>query len=401
MGAGSVLVSGAGVAGESLAVLLSRSGWDVTVVERAAGLRRGGQTVDLRGAARGVVERMGLLDQARALRVPQAGVAWVDGSGRRLAAMPVEAFGGEGFVSRDEIERGDLVGLLHDTAGPGVPHLFDDTIVALDDRPEEPGVHVTFEHAPSRTFDVVVGADGVRSTVRRLAFVPDASAVRPSGLRHVWFSVAPEVDLDGWFLLHNAPGCRMASLRPTRTGDRHLAGLGFRSVQRDDPRDRAAQLALIDTTFAGVGWHVPRLLEQAASAPDFAMAIDCQVHLPSWVTGRVAIVGDAAYCPSPLSGQGTAIALIGADLLAGSLGGGVDGVTAGRVSAALARYQSVVAPFVERAQRLPPGRHASFAPRTERGIAINARIMNGIQRWPVAQALEWLARRSGDDAHAA
>jgi len=161
-----ILVSGAGVAGTAAAYWLRKAGFSVTVVERAPAPRPGGQTVDLRGAGRTVVERMGLLDQTRAMTVSQRGIAWADSSGRHRAEMPVEAFGRRRIVSEDEILRGDLAAILYDAARPGVNYLFDDTITALEQ--DTNSVLVTFENAAPRRFDLVVGADGLHSVTRRL-----------------------------------------------------------------------------------------------------------------------------------------------------------------------------------------------------------------------------------------
>jgi 2-polyprenyl-6-methoxyphenol hydroxylase-like FAD-dependent oxidoreductase len=172
-----VLISGAGIAGTTAAYWLREAGYTVTVVERARAPRPGGQTVDLRGAGRTVVERMGLLDRTRAMAVTQRGIAWIDAYGRHRAEMPVEAFGGRGIVSADEILRGDLAAILYEAARPGVSYLFDDSITGLEQ--DEDSVLVSFEKIAPRRFDLVVGADGLRSVVRRLAFDRELEAFHP------------------------------------------------------------------------------------------------------------------------------------------------------------------------------------------------------------------------------
>ncbi|MBW0119605.1 FAD-dependent monooxygenase, partial [Pseudonocardia abyssalis] len=171
-----ILISGGGIAGPALAHWLRRHGFRVTVVERATTPRTGGQAVDLRGAGRTVVARMGLADRIRDLTLDQRGIAWVDAGGRVTARMPVEAFGGEGIVSEFEILRGDLAAVLAGAA-TDVEHLHGDTVTALDE--DADGVVVTFEHAPRRRFGLVVGADGLHSAVRTLAFGP--GGIRPLG----------------------------------------------------------------------------------------------------------------------------------------------------------------------------------------------------------------------------
>src|SRR4051794_13491610 len=176
----SVLISGAGIAGPALASWLTRRGIAVTVVERAPAPRPGGQAVDLRGAGRTVADRMGLLDEIRAVSLEQKGIAWVRADGSIAARMPVDAFGGEGIVSEIEVLRGDLADVLHRATVASTEYVFGDSITGLDG--DGDGVTVTFEHAPPRRFDLVVGADGSHSVVRALAFGPEADCTRPLGL---------------------------------------------------------------------------------------------------------------------------------------------------------------------------------------------------------------------------
>jgi len=177
-----VLISGASIAGPALAYWLHQRGFGVTVVERAPAPRPGGQTVDLRGAGRTVVERMHLMDAVRALCVDQAGIAFVDGNGRVRARMRADLFGGEGIVSEIEILRGDLCQVLYDTTVTTTEYLFDDTITALEQG--EDGVTVNFESAPTRRFGLVVGADGLHSITRALAFGPETESSGRSTVTH-------------------------------------------------------------------------------------------------------------------------------------------------------------------------------------------------------------------------
>src|SRR5215469_12454672 len=181
---------------------------------RAPAPRPGGQAVDLRGAGRAVTGRMGLLDRVREVALVQKGFAYVDTRGRITARMPADAFGGEGIVSEIEVLRGDLCRVLYEASLPGTEYLFDDTITGIEQ--DDRGVSVAFERAASRRFALVVGADGLHSTVRRLAFGADSDCLRPFDLYNAWFTAPADIDLDGWFLMYNAPGGRVASARPGR-----------------------------------------------------------------------------------------------------------------------------------------------------------------------------------------
>jgi 2-polyprenyl-6-methoxyphenol hydroxylase-like FAD-dependent oxidoreductase len=376
-----VLISGGGIAGPALAYWLHRWGFGVTVVERAAGPRPGGQAVDLRGAARTVVERMGLLDEVRAVSLDQKGIAWVRPDGRIAARMPSHSFGGEGIVSEIEVLRGDLARVLSDATAATVEHLFDDTVTALDQDGE--GVTVAFERSAPRRFDLVVGADGPRSAVRTLALDPQQRCLRPLGLCTSWFTVPAELDLDGWFLMYNEPGGLVATVRPGRVPGEHKAGLSFR-VGADAvlPRDVPGQKRLVAERFAGAGWEVPRLLGGMAAAADFAFAELAQVRLDGWSRGRIALVGDAAWSPTPLSGLGTSLAVVGAYVLAGELA-----AADGDPGTAFRRYEQVLRSYVDGAQELPPGGAAGFAPTRALDLRLRTVSLRMMTRWPLKQLL--------------
>ena len=379
-----ILINGGGIAGCATAYWLRQAGFDVTVVERAPAPRPGGQTVDLRGAGRTVVERMGLMEQVRDRMISQRGIAWVDTDGRRRSAMPVEAFGGNGIVSSDEVLRGDLADVLYGSVRDEVTFQFDDTVTELTDTAD--GVQVDFERGPSRRFDLAIGADGFRSRVRSLAFT-EKDAVREIDLVMTWFTVPAEVPLDGWFLMHNAVGGRVVSLRPGRLPGEQKAGLSFRTTESWS-RDRATQLAVLERHFADVGWEAPRLLAAARNAPDLTGDRVGQIRLPNWSRGRVTLVGDAGYCPSPLTGLGTSLALVGGYVLAGELG------RHGVNPAALERYEQIMRPYVTQAQQLPPGGANGYAPRSAWRIRMGPASMGLAMRWPLKILMTKLFERA-------
>ncbi|MGI3782052.1 MAG: FAD-dependent monooxygenase, partial [Janthinobacterium lividum] len=388
-----VLVVGAGIGGDTLAVALGRAGWDVVVAEIAPGLRTGGQTVDLRGPAAEVLDRTGLLDECRRHLVPQRGIAWVDAQGRRLAEMPVEAFGGQGFVSRDELLRTDLARVLHAATGPTVEHRFSETVTRLE--AQSHGVLVEFRRHAPETFDLVVGADGTRSRVRALTFGPEERFRRPLGLAHAWFTVQEQAStpaLDGWALVHNAPGSRLVGVRPGHPGQQEV-GFSFPAQTLPDRRDRPAQDALLRDTFSEVGWRAPELLDGLLGVDDLALDTFDQIHTDRWSDGRVVLLGDSAWCASPLSGLGTALALEGAYVLSELLVAGSSGGTT--VETTLARYEQVMRPRTTAAQRLLPGRVPSYAPRTVFGIRAATTVYRLVQTPPAVAVLGRIAARSG------
>ncbi|WP_457032195.1 FAD-dependent monooxygenase [Kitasatospora sp. P5_F3] len=387
-----ILVSGAGIAGPALAYWLRRAGFTATVVERAPALRPGGQAVDLRGAGREVITRMGLMDRARELSLEQRGLLTVDTAGRVTSRMPADSFGGEGIVSEVEILRGDLARLLYEATLPDTEYLFGDTVTGLTE--DADGVTVTFERSATRRFGLVVGADGLHSVVRALAFGPEAGYVRPLELYTAWFTVTEELGLDGWTQMYNTPGGRVATVRPGRLPGEVQAGLSFRSGPVDhDRHDIAGQRELVARRFAGAGWQVPRLLAGMADAPDFYFDSVGQVHLESWSRGRAVLLGDAGYCPTPLTGLGTSLALVGAYVLAGELG-----AAGGDHRVAFARYDRVLRPYVTRAQQLPPGGVKGYAPAGALAIRLRDASMRSMNRWPMRNLMAAQFAKAGDIA---
>ena len=228
-----VLISGAGIAGPSLAFWLTKNGYRVIVVEIADGIRPGGQTVDLRGAGGDVVERMGLMPQMRAHALEQHGVAWVASDGSRRAEMPVTAFDGNGLVSKLEILRGDLVDVLYQATKDSVEYRFNTRISALSQ--DDDGVDVTLADGTKLRADLVVGADGPHSAVRGMVFGPEDQFVSPLGGYNAWFTAPDHVGLDGWYLMYLAPGGLNASMRPSHDPAMAKAGLAF-AVRADQLR---------------------------------------------------------------------------------------------------------------------------------------------------------------------
>jgi 2-polyprenyl-6-methoxyphenol hydroxylase-like FAD-dependent oxidoreductase len=389
----SVLISGAGIAGPALASWLTHRGLAVTVVERAPAPRPGGQAVDLRGAARTVAERMGVLDAVRAVSLEQRGIAWVRTDGSIAARMDADAFGGEGIVSEIEVLRGDLAAVLADATRGGTEYVFGDSITGLDD--DGDGVTASFERSAPRRFDLVVGADGLHSAVRALVFGPEEACTRDLGLYGCWFTAPAGIELDRWFRMHNLPGGRVASVRPGRLPGEVKAGLSFRSGPLPyDRADVAAQKELVAARFADAGWELPRLVAAMHEATDFGFDSTAQVHLPTWSRGRVVLLGDAAWCPTALTGLGTSLALVGAYVLAGELAA-ADDPASDDLAAALRRYEEVLRPYVTTAQKLPPGGVAAFAPTRALDIRLRMVSMRMMTRWPVRRLIAGQFAKAG------
>ncbi|MGW2813594.1 FAD-dependent monooxygenase [Streptomyces sp. NPDC001415] len=341
-----VLISGASVAGLTLAHWLQRAGFRPTVVERAPGLRRGGQAIDIRGVALQVVERMWLLDKVREVTTDMRGMSFVDGRGEELSRSTEATLTG-GLIDNDDVEimRDDLTTLLFDASRYGNEYLFGDAITSLTQ--DEDGVEVRFRHERARRFDLVIGADGLHSGVRRLAFGPESAFLHFLDSYLAIFSVENFLGLDHWQMYHTA-GDALVGVYSARQNTEARAMLLFGSPGLDfDHRDPEQQKNILAERFADVGWETPRLLASMRDAPDFYFDSMSQVRLDHWSKGRVGLVGDAGYCPSPRSGQGTSIALVGAYVLAGELANHRDDHRA-----AFAGYQQLMWEYVRKNQRL-------------------------------------------------
>ncbi|MDR3656499.1 MAG: FAD-binding protein [Mycobacterium sp.] len=313
-----VLVSGASVAGITAAYWLAHHGYSVTVVERHPGLRPGGQAIDVRGPALTVLERMWLRAAADHLRTRMRGSSVVDRDGNELS-HDTESTPTGGLIASPDIEllRDDLVELLYQTTQLRVEFLFGDSIVSLQD--DGSSVRVTFENAAERSFDLVIGADGLHSNVRQLVFGPEEEFIERLGTHAAIFTVPNFLDLDYWQTWHYGDAT-MAGVYSARNNTEARAMVGFMDPDLHiDYRDTEAQLAELEKRMADDGWVRPQLVEYMRTAPDFYFDEMSQIKMDRWSNGRVALVGDAAYCCSPLSGQGTSVALLGAYILAGEL----------------------------------------------------------------------------------
>jgi len=356
----SVLISGASVAGPALAYWLGRHGFRPTVVEQAPALRGGGYAVDFRGEAHlTVLERTGILAELRALQTGGTPMTFVDEAGGTLLRLPGEFAGGD-----LEVLRSDLARVLHDRSRDWTEYVFGDAVATLAETGG--GVDVTFTSGAARTFDLVVGADGMHSGVRRIAFGPHARFVRHLGYSVAGWDLPAGDGLGADTLAYNAPG-RLASIgRHPRDEGRASAFMVFASRLRAvDPRDTELQKWLIADAYAGLGWRVPELLASLEQAEDLYFDAISRVDLAPWSRGRIALVGDAA-CGATLGGMGTGTALVAAYVLAGELARGGD---------AFARYEAAVGDYARRCQKGGDRTGRFLAPRRRLGARLRNRAL--------------------------
>ncbi len=338
-----VLVSGGSFSGLSTAFWMARLGYRVTIIEAAGGLRRGGTPVDIEGETIDILTRMGMIEAVRAKALPARDFEFKDEDDATLGGLAAASRPDDQNGARYEIHRDDLLDILFLAVDGSVELLFERSITGLIDGPDS--VSVTFNDGSQREFALVFGCDGNRSNTRSLVFEDsEASSFYMGG--YFYLRVVPETEL---LPVNSSQIFSVAGRTAMLNGyhDRTDIALAFRSdAQIDyDFRDKAQQRRLIHEHFEGLGWKVPEMLAYVDSDGDFYFDRANQIRMKAWSKGRVVLVGDAGYCPSPVAGLGGSMALIGAARLADALQRHpADHVTAFR------EYEDGLRPFVEQVQ---------------------------------------------------
>jgi 2-polyprenyl-6-methoxyphenol hydroxylase-like FAD-dependent oxidoreductase len=374
-----ILISGASVAGPATAYWLNRHGHTTTIIERASGLRGGGYAVDFRGNVHlGVLKKMGVLDAIRARQTHMGDLSYVDADGRRTATMPGAVFSGD-----VEILRGDLAEVLYDATRERTEYLFGDEIVALDDHAD--GVDVTFANGRPRRFDLVIGADGIHSAVRRLTFGEAPQFVHDLGLYVSIFTVPNTYGLHHTGQLFSAPG-KTASVFGT-SAERAVAVFYFTA---DEPpaHTAAAQMSMLTQAFAGAGWRCDELLAAMQDAPDFYFDTTSQVVMEHWTQGRVGLIGDAGYAAGP-GGNGTGTAVVAAYVLANEMA-----LAGGDHRTAFTAYEHRLRTYVQRGQKQGAGGRDFLAPSTWKRIKQRDRFFRMLPYLPIKGLITRMATRT-------
>lgn len=356
-----IAISGAGVAGPCLAYWLLKSGHEPVIIEHAPAFRAGGYVIDFWGLGYEIARRMGLEAQIREAGYQVREIRMVDGKGKARASLDATAFSrmlGGRFTS---LPRGDLAQIIYGGVKGRVETMFGESITAIDEH--ESGARVSFENAADREVDLVIGADGLHSNVRKLTFGSEEKFEREIGYRVAAFELtgyAPRDELV--YVMHAEPGKQAA--RFALRGDKTLVLFVFRAEPgAPAPHEEAAQKAEVARVFAASRWETQDMLKAMADVPDIYFDKVSQIRMPQWTKGRVALVGDAAACASLLAGEGTGLGMTEGYVLAGELA-----KAGGDHRAAFAAYEKRLRPFIAQKQKTAEDFASSFAPKTALGV---------------------------------
>jgi 2-polyprenyl-6-methoxyphenol hydroxylase-like FAD-dependent oxidoreductase len=359
-----IVINGAGIAGSALAFWLRRLGHEVLLVEHAPRLREGGFVVNLWGIGYDAVERMGLLPKLLALQHVGSELRMVDRHGRTRGGYPASVLLKLAKGRMASLARSDIAATLYSALDDQVETLFGDSIRALHD--EGASVRVEFERALAREADLVIGADGLHSRVRQLAFGPQSQFEYPLGA-HVasWEVSGYRPREEGIYVAYSAPG-RYIARCPLRD-DRMLFFVLVRNEYLGGvvPESHVGRVTALAGALTGIGWESDAILGSLALTDTVYFDSISQIRMDSWLKGRVALIGDAASCPSLIAGEGAGFALAQAYVLAGELHR-----HPGDSAAALDRYQARMQSMIRRKQKLAESLAASFVPRTELGVRL-------------------------------
>jgi len=358
-----VLISGASVAGPTLAYWLARYGFDVTVVERSPVPRKtGGHAVDLFKPAMDIVEMMGVLDTIQAHNAGTEVISMHREGSPELIDVPQALITSAVSQRHIEIMRDDLSEILYDASSPTVEYIFGDSISALAE--DSTGVQVAFDTGPDRRFDLVIGADGLHSNVRGLVFGPEADYSHWLGEYLAVASIPNYLDLKDRSLMFPRVN-RLAGMYSATQLDDARAFFLFRLPEPLDyhHRDIGRQKELLQEVYADFGWEVPRMFAELSTTSAFYMDSITQLRMDTWSKGRITLVGDAGYCPGPAVGGSTSLAVVGAYVLAGELA-----VAAGDHTRAYPDYEAAMHDYVVRSRQMALTAAGTLVPKSRLGL---------------------------------
>ncbi|MDR6689781.1 2-polyprenyl-6-methoxyphenol hydroxylase-like FAD-dependent oxidoreductase [Microbacterium sp. 1154] len=374
------LITGASIAGLSAAWWLRTIGWEVTVIERASAFRDGGQNVDVRGVAREVLDRMGLTDAIRAKNTTETGTVIVDADDEVIAELPSD--GPDGATAELEVLRGDFARAVLESLPKGVRFVYGATVTEVDESRADRIVAVTTDGERLEA-DLLIVAEGVRSATRDLLFAESEVDADPLGITMA-FGTIPRTDGDDdrwrWY---NAVGGRQVHLRPDPYGTIR-AILSYAGQDELVGRDRDDALRVLRERYADAGWQAQRVLDGFDASDDVYIDELTQIRMPGWHRGRVCVMGDAAWCVTPMGGGGASLALTGGYVLAAFLSEIEGRPDRDRLDDALSSFDAWMRPLVDEIQGFPRGMLKLAYPHSRLGLAVRGVLMKVMTAPPLS-----------------
>ncbi|TDE15597.1 FAD-dependent monooxygenase [Dyadobacter psychrotolerans] len=380
-----ILVSGASISGPTLAYWLHKYAFEVTLVERAAELRLGGQNIDVKGPALEVVRKMNLEEEIRAANTTEIGIRFVNVKNEIIAEFPVDS--SLSMTQELEILRGDLVQILYKRTKAHVRYIFGDAITALNQNAEQ--VSVTFSSGKTEDFDLVVSAEGIGSHTRKLIF-GDEIKFKYLGLYTAYLTIKKASTDSRWARWCNVVGGIIFVLRPdnyetTRASVTFLSPeLGYEKLSVEEKKD------VLIKKIKNVGWEAERIVQEIKDSDDLYFERVSQVKATKWSHGRFCLTGDAAWCVTPIAGKGVDLSMSGAYILAGELSKTDD------YEQAFMNYENRMRPFVESSQKLPPGVPRIVYPTSKIGVAILNGLFSIVGSKPVKNIIGLFSSKNKD-----
>jgi len=362
-----ILISGAGIAGTTLAFWLKKFGFNPAIIENSPELRKGGHAIDFMGAGFDVAEKMKIIPALKEVDINFSKLVFVDSNNKERGSMNYQKIknflNGRAFT----LFRSDLAKIIYQNIGEGVEIIFGDTIAKIDQTEKE--VTVTFQSGKTRNFDLLVGADGLHSNVRKLVFGNELQFEKYYGYYTSSFTIDNFSLGNNAFSMYNVPYKQVAVF--SKDGNKTTTFFIFASPEKlsYQHHDIAKQKQILKSEFENSDWKCPELLSKIDSTTDFYFDSVSQIKMENWYKGRIALVGDAGYCPSLLSGKGSTLAMVGAYILAGELK-----QATGNYKTAFEQYEILFKPFMEKKQKSARSFAKSFIPKSNFGIWLRNKI---------------------------
>jgi len=356
-----ILISGAGIAGTTLAWWLKKFGFNPTLIEIAPALREGGYAIDFMGAGYDVAEKMGIIPALKEVDINFSKLVFVDSNNKEKGSMNYQKI--KDFLNDRAFTllRSDLAKMIYQSLDKDVEIIFGDTITNIAQNENE--VSVTFQSGTTKNFDLLVGAAGLHSKVRSLVFGNETQFEKYFGYYTSSYTIDDFSLGNHTFSMYNVPYKQVAVY--SNSGNKTTTFFIFTSPEKlSYPyHDIGKQKQILKTEFENSGWMCPQLLSGIDSTTDFYFDSISQIKMDSWYKGRITLVGDAGYCPSLLSGKGSTLAMVGAYILAGELK-----QANGDYKAAFKQYEVIFKPFMDKKQKAAQFFAKSFVPKSNFGI---------------------------------